>query len=239
MQSISIPSFSILIFPRKKSKLPKLSLYCRISYQTQRCEFSLKQTIPSDLWDAKKGKLKGKSYISRSVNQKIDEVRVEIHNIYNNLRRENKAVSAKAVKSQYFKGDKPCRTLLQLFGRYAEDAYPKLAHGTIKHFKKLNKYIAHFIISDLQEEDVVLDDLSYSFVIKFENFLKSTRCKSRSPLSHNSVIKHIQRLKTVIHFGIKLEWLGRDPFKAFKLSYDKVDRGYLCLLYTSPSPRDS
>ncbi len=46
-------------------------------------------------------------------------------------------------------------------------------------------------------------------------------------MKRNTAVKHIQRLKTIVNLGIKLEWLSKNPFASYVCTYDKVDRGYL------------
>ena len=40
-------------------------------------------------------------------------------------------------------------------------------------------------------------------------------------------MKHLERLMKVTKLGVRLEWMDKDPFRNFKLRFDKFDRKYL------------
>ncbi|PKD19983.1 hypothetical protein APR41_14985 [Salegentibacter salinarum] len=46
-------------------------------------------------------------------------------------------------------------------------------------------------------------------------------------MSHNTVMKHIQRLREIIPLGYNLEWLDKDPFRRWKTTFEKNDREFL------------
>lgn len=56
----STTTFSTIFFARKlKASESEGGLYCRITFNTQPLEFSLKRRVPLNLWDTKRNKLKG------------------------------------------------------------------------------------------------------------------------------------------------------------------------------------
>ena len=40
-------------------------------------------------------------------------------------------------------------------------------------------------------------------------------------------MKHLERLMKMTNLALKLEWLEKDPFKQFKLNFQKHNRSYL------------
>ncbi len=46
-------------------------------------------------------------------------------------------------------------------------------------------------------------------------------------MGHNTVMKHLQRLRKMVSLAYKMEWLDKDPFIKFKPSYKKVEREFL------------
>jgi len=46
-------------------------------------------------------------------------------------------------------------------------------------------------------------------------------------MSHNTVMKHIQRLRKMIRLAYHLEWLDKDPFRRWKTTFEKTDREFL------------
>ncbi len=228
MRQSSNHSFSITIIPRTSSKTNNsVLLYARITVGSRRAEFSIQRSIDRASWDSKRGKAKGNSIDARRLNIYINEVKAELVEIQNQLRKDNIVADAATIKKRYLKQDDENKSLLSLIAYHQTHHFPKIKEGTRKHFKTLHNYIIAFLQNELKVNDIFLSTLSYSFLVKFENFLLSNRCPSRTKLSRNTAVKHIQRLKTIINLGIRLDWLAKDPFKAYICSYDKVDRGYL------------
>jgi integrase/recombinase XerD len=44
---------------------------------------------------------------------------------------------------------------------------------------------------------------------------------------HNTILKHIERLRKLINLAMKNEWIDRDPFMKFKARFERHDRIYL------------
>lgn len=46
-------------------------------------------------------------------------------------------------------------------------------------------------------------------------------------MNNNGVMKHIIRLKKMVHLALRLEWIQKDPFVNYKLKIQKVNREHL------------
>jgi integrase/recombinase XerD len=46
-------------------------------------------------------------------------------------------------------------------------------------------------------------------------------------MSHNTVMKHIQRLKKMVTMAYYLEWLEKDPCRRWKTTFEKKEREFL------------
>jgi site-specific recombinase XerD len=221
-------SFTCIIYPKASSKsASNLLLYARITVNGLRSEFSIQRSIERDDWDNVRRKAKGNSIEARRLNSYINEVKAGIVDINYQLKKEGLIANSALIKKRYLKLDAPNNSLLELFAYHEEHHFPKIKEGTKKHFRTLYRYSKEFLKVDLKVNDIFLTTLSYSYLVKFENFLLSKRCPSKTLMKRNSAVKHIQRLKTIINLGIKLDWLAKDPFVSYICSYDKVDRGYL------------
>lgn len=40
-------------------------------------------------------------------------------------------------------------------------------------------------------------------------------------------MKHIERFRKIIHLGVRMEWLDKDPFVNYRLKFEKVQREFL------------
>jgi len=75
----------------------------------------------------------------------------------------------------------------------------------------------------------ILKQIDYQFLCDYDAFLRSYKPfePGLTALAHNTIMKHLARLRTLINLAIKLEWMEHYPFKAFKLSYKQTNRKYL------------
>ena len=90
------------------------------------------------------------------------------------------------------------------------------------------KYVQRFLKEVKRTSDVLLSQLSYSFLVDFEIFLKGLTPKDHhKPCGHNTVLKHIERLRKMINLAIKNEWMIRDPFAKFRARFIRNDREFL------------
>ncbi len=46
-------------------------------------------------------------------------------------------------------------------------------------------------------------------------------------MGNNTVVKHIERLRKMTNLAVKLGWLHKDPFIAYRLSFKRVEREFL------------
>ena len=221
-------TFSILVFIRNRNSIPnQRSIYLRITVNSRSVELSLNTKIDIDKWDERRKCTKGNSQSAVQAQIIIDNTKADLLEIYRKLKYDNTVIDAATIKNRYLRTDTPNNSLLELFAYHEEHHFPKVKEGTRKHFRTLYRYSKEFLKVDLKVNDIYLTTLSYSYLVKFENFLLSKRCPSKVIMKRNSAVKHIQRLKTIINLGIKLDWIAKDPFVSYTCSYDKVDRGYL------------
>jgi hypothetical protein len=103
-----------------------------------------------------------------------------------------------------------------------------LKFGTMKNYYTTEKYLHKFLNQKMKVNNIYLKQLNYSFIIDFEQYLRTYRnSKKQLMLANNGVMKHLERFKKMINLAIKLEWIAKNPFNQFQLKFDKYDRQYL------------
>lgn len=118
-----------------------------------------------------------------------------------------------------FTGMENLFSLEDMLKYHNENIFLKLKYNTSRLYITSQNYIRKFVKKEYGRRDLYLKELDYSFVIKFENYLRSARPKNfREGLQHNAVMKHIQRLRKMVTLAFHLEWIDRDPFVKFKLA---------------------
>lgn len=96
------------------------------------------------------------------------------------------------------------------------------SQSTYTRYKTTCDHIAKFMKQTYKMNDIVLQDITYSFVTDFEHFLKIVhRC------NHNSTQKYIRNFRKIINNAIKNDWLDKDPFKAYHVKLKETKRVFL------------
>lgn len=216
-------TFGVTFFTRLNSKKTDNALiFVRITVNGNRSEISLKRNVSQKLWDKNKGKVKGNSQEARALNNYIQQVRNKLYDSYSELQKEGKLITVATVKSRYLGADEQHRTLLQLVNYHNKTMQTVLKPGTLKNYKTTENYLKKFVKKIYKVDDIQLKQLNYAFVIDFEQYLHKL-----PNLNNNGLIKHIERFKKLCKFGVKLEWLEKDPAINYQLHFDKVERDYL------------
>ena len=103
-----------------------------------------------------------------------------------------------------------------------------MAPGTIRNFGVTEGYINKFLKKERKTSDVYLKELDYKFLCDFEHFLLEYYPKKHPrAMSHNTVMKHIQRLRKMVTLAYNMEWLDKDPFRRWKNTFEKKEREFL------------
>ena len=84
--------------PKNDNSLPLMG---RITVNKGIVQFSLKMTVPPELWDSKAGKAMGKSEKAKDINRQLEQIRVTINNRYQEIVQAGGGVTAEQVKNAY------------------------------------------------------------------------------------------------------------------------------------------
>lgn len=222
-------TFAIHIWMDKTREKENLApIFARITVNGKRTLLSLKVSNSVIKWDGHLGRTTGKSPVDIALNEYLDQVCMDLNRIYQLLISEGKFITSRAIKSRYLGLDADQKTLLHLVNYHNTNMKASLAWGTLKNYFTTEKYLERFLKEKYKVGDVFLKQLSYSFIIDFEYYLKHTKSiNSSKPLSNNGVMKHLERLRKLMNLALELEWIDKHPFARFKLRFDKFERDYL------------
>ncbi len=214
------------ILRTSRSKGKTAPIYCRITVNGQRTEFSIKRSVAINKWD--NGKVKSNNEEAKSLKAYLRQVEAKLFEHYRDLLANNIFMTAEDIKNAYLGLEKQQHSLLELMDYHNSHLKDTLEWGTLKNYFTTQNYVKEFLTERLRKKDIYLSQLSYQFITELEMFLKGYQPKDhRKPMGNNTVMKHIERLRKMINLAIKNEWLEKDPFHKFKLKFEKKDRGYL------------
>lgn len=218
-------SFSILIWANK-SKADQnglLPLYARVTVNGRRAEISLKKKVKPANWNAQSGYLQGGSDEVRRVNKYLGELRNQLWNIYTDKQSLNEFITAEEIKDAFLRCDAPHRYLLEVFDEHnqalAELVGKDFVQATLTKYKTIRGKVATFIRQKYGKDDILLEQLEFSFVTGFEHYLKTAE-----DIDHNTAMAYIKRLKRIITISLNNKWIMHNPFAGFVCSMRKVER---------------
>ena len=222
-------TFSVLFWIySKRAKENQTAIYARISINGRKLNISLKRKVDVDLWDPKKQKLMGKSPYAKEFNQFLEQERSTLFQCYQDLRMEGAVISTENIKSRYFGDREHLFSLEDIFEYHNNNMFSKLKRNTTRLYITSQNYIRSFVKKVYGRKDLYLKELDYSFIVKFENYLRAVKPRHyRKNLQHNAVMKHIQRLRKMITLAYHLDWIEKDPFVKFKPHLERMERGFL------------
>jgi len=201
-------------------------IYCRITVNSARAEFSIKRAVAENLWD--NGKVKGNTETSKALNSYLKQIEATIFEYYREMLATKQTITAEALKNAYLGLGPKEHTLLDLVEYHNNYEKQRLEWGSIKNHYTTQKYIQRFLNEKYKVKDVLLSQLQYKFLTDFEMFLRNIKPKGMlRPCNNNTVMKHIERLKKMVNMAVQNEWLEKDPFAKFKKTFTKYTRGYL------------
>ncbi len=217
--------FTIRVDKVRDGKAP---VYACVTVNRKRCYIALKQLVEVKSWDAVKGTLKGSREEFKSINRYLHEVRMAIGTCYQQLSLKGRLVNADAIKDAFLGKAEEVHTLSSFFEYHNETATSSLKWSTLKHYYVTQRYLVKFIQKQFKSADLYLDELDYKFIYDFETFLRNHKpVDHQKPMNNNGVMKHIIRVKKMVHLAIRLEWISKDPFANYKLKILKVNREHL------------
>jgi hypothetical protein len=98
------------------------------------------------------------------------------------------------------------------------------ANGTLKNYYSTVKYLKNFLKKKYNASDIYLKDLKYEFITAFEYFLRNNPIRKNDPCTNNGTMKHLDRLKKMVNWAAKHEWIEKDHFKHFQLKFKRTER---------------
>ena len=203
-------------------------IYARITVNGRRSEISLKRYISVTYWDSKSKRAKPRTPGAKMLNSYLDDVYAKLLTCHKQLTSEFKLITSQSIKSRFLGEDEQHKTLLELVDYHNTSMKSILKFGTLKNYYTTEKYLKYFLTKKIKANDIYLKQLSYSFIIDFEHFLRNTPSISKTQsLNNNGIMKHLERFKKLLNLAIDLEWIEKNPFARYKLKFKKYKRAFL------------
>ncbi len=224
----SYTTYNLLFFIRKErtNKHGEAPIYLRITINGKRAELALKRFIDPNKWDGKANKARGNKQEIKNLNSYLDTVKNRIHDHHRDMIDRNEYITAPKIKNRYLGISDINKTLIETFKYHNIIIKGQLdityAQATYTRYKTTLTHIEKFLKLKYKRNDIFLKELSYSFIVDFEQYFKVDK-----GCNHNTTVKYLKNLRKVINLAIKNEWLDKDPFAKYKATEKPVKRDFL------------
>lgn len=198
-------------------------IYLRITIMGRRESINTGVTASIQQWDAAKSRIKGSTEEILTKNNLLSALWTKAMDIYTESVKHKLPITSDVLKAKMVSPSEKSEYLIRLIELH--NAYVKKKIGievtkaTHTKYETLLLKVQGYLKKQYKSNDMPLDQLNKGFAMGFELYLKADE-----GIGHNTAIKYIQFLKRVINYGIGMEWLKHDPFKAFKCTLHNVVR---------------
>ena len=209
-----------------KEKKGIVPIMGRVTINGTIAQFSCKQCISKDLWDAKGNRAKGKSREAVAVNYALDNIKAQITKHYQRLSDREAYVTAEMVRNAYQGIGTEYETLLRAFDKENEAFAKRVGKDrSINTYNKhlvVRKYVAEFIKKQYKRADMAMNELTEDFIRDFCLYLRNEVGLAQSSVwIYSTPLKHIV---TTAHYHGKIP---RNPFALYHVDPDHKEREYL------------
>lgn len=214
---------AILFFANtpKKDASGKTPIYCRITLQGKRAQFSTGKKVDTDKWIPKQGYLLNSHENAKTINIELDSIKSDLRKMYHHLSALHNRVTADMLLNEYLGKTKNHKTLIELFSIYntilkqkLQLPEPSISPYTLKRFEVTKKKIQSFIKNEFHVNDKLLNELKPSFAEEFKLYLLTIE-----KISMNTAMKYIKNTKQVLRYAQLKEWMQFNPIAGFKCTY--------------------
>jgi site-specific recombinase XerD len=213
-----------------KNEDGKSSIYARMVINGTRTEISIKAYVLPGDWNSSRGAAKPRNEELKILNNYLEDVRGKLFTHYRDLKIDEAVLTAEAVKNSYLgirAGEEPQQTLCWLVREHNIMMAKVLKHGSLKNYYTTERYIQKFLGSKYPSGDIFLSQLRYEFITGFEHYVRTHALKVNDPCTNNGTMKHLERLRKMVTWAVKNEWVDIDPFANFKLHFKRTERDFL------------
>ncbi|GEP93032.1 Site-specific recombinase XerD [Chitinophaga terrae (ex Kim and Jung 2007)] len=210
--------------PKKNGNVPVMG---RITIDGIPKSFSTKLDINPNNWDLKHGRVLGKSAQALGTNLKLDNIRMRINKIYDDMLKDEGFATAQKVKLSFLGVSVMDDAILKVFKDQNEDfermvSKGKRSQNTYNKYKTVYNHLNEFIKERYHREDLAFRELTSDFIREFDFFLRIDK-----ECTHNTVWVYTMPVIALADLAIKKGLIRQNPFEDYEISMEETDRSYL------------
>lgn len=222
-----------VLFWLKKQKTDengKAPIYCRITINGLRSEFSTGKKIEPGYWIVEATKVDKKSPDAISINEDLEIVKGDLRKTYNQLTAVQNHVTAEIVKNAYTGKGHEVKTILDVFKVQLTKlekavAAKKASLKTKQRLQNIHNKFKAFLKHEYKVSDKPLVEFKASLGEELKEYF-SIECN----YCDNTAYKYISIIKELFDYAVDKEWLEKNPIKKFKCPYKNPHRKVLTMI---------
>lgn len=191
------------------------SIYCRITVAGKCVNFSTNcPEVTYGEWNSQAQRVVGKKHSASVVNAAITKMADQLTDIWADLERQKKPVTAQSIQRIYRKGGTAALSLLELYEAWVaerktlvgiEISYASLEQGQTR-FNRLTEFLAQQRATDLRPEEMThnMADRLLHWLLKERGFARGTA---------NKVISTVGQ---VLRWGVRREYVEKNPLMLYQ-----------------------
>ena len=217
-------SFGLFFFLKapKNQKSDERYIYLRITVDGIPKELSTKRMWNLSRWDQGTGRAKGNKEDALTLNSYLDSLLGTVYSTKSKLMLEGKDITAELLKNYLTGNGEEKRMLLEIFRKHNDQIYALIgkeySYRTFQRYRTTLDHTTAYIRWKYEKSDLELKELNYEFAKDYSFWLKTIK-----NCNHNSAMKYISTLGTVLKECIKKKWLIEDPFSEFSTTQKEVE----------------
>ncbi len=215
------------LYKAKLNKNDKAPIYCRLTHNKERRQFSTGYFIPLETWDSKTKTVDENYYLSSQINERLLSIERTIFDLILKYEINKNDYTLDEVWNEITGNKKDnVKCFIQAFDMHNEEVESLIGKsytiGTYKKFISIRNQLQGFINSEYNQADILLSNVKLKFILNFETYLLT-----KKNMKQISVNKTIQRTRKIIRYAIAHELLEKDPFALYKPKSVKTNVVYL------------
>lgn len=221
-------TFKVLFLIRRNqvNKDGKCAIMIKVTVDGEYERINSTLTIEPDLWDASASKGIGRSSKIAEFNKRIEDMRHVLKEHYYDILNRHGYVTAEMVKNAFTGVTAKEESLVPLYKQHLEDTKKLIglskANPTYQKYERMYRRVVEFMKKKYNITDIPLREIKYQFIVDLEFFLRT-----EYGYSQNTTYKCMKFFKQVINKAIRAGLITVDPFNGYKISVQRVDRGFL------------
>jgi site-specific recombinase XerD len=219
--------FSFLCRTTHKNNEGKQPIVFRITFRGERRDLFTGLYCEKEEWNNKVGRLHRVNKLSSATNDNLDLIQRKAFEQFDGLRQKGELFSIDELVDHIKArgGERP-----QLLMDYLETEKNKLKNrlrvditpATYDKYRRSASHLQLFLQTEYKAKNFSLNRIDTNFLEKYFQYLRHTRS-----IAHNTAVKYITFLKTILMPAIKSGMIKDDPFREMKLRLKPVYKGYL------------